>query len=111
MSKGYPINIETLMQYAELKASCKGFDMTHHFDLRGEPICVGDIVNITQENHKGETEKSLYRVGKSKYGHYILIDTHRSDIKLDLDAFMYWRGSILKQDIEVTVKDMLHNTL
>ena len=111
MSKGYPINTETLMQYTELKANGKKLDMTYHFDLRGEPICVGDLAMVAQENHKGETEQGLYRVGKSKYGHYILIATHRSDIKLDLNAFMYWRGIILKQDIEVVAKSINHNTL
>lgn len=104
MSKGYPINTEKLIQYVGLKANGNRFDMTHHFDLRGEPICVGDLVMVTQENHKGKIEYGLYIVGKSKYGHYTLISTQRKDVKLDLDAFMYWRGSIFKQDIEIVAK-------
>lgn len=97
---GYGIvNFESLKAYAE-----RGKRLTFKFDMRGDPICLGDIVKVTTQCN-GSEHIVLYSVVNSIVGGlYALQKLGSSYAEKSLDAFMYWRGSIFKEDIEVIAK-------
>lgn len=102
---GYGIvNLESFREYAE-----RGKELTFKFDMRGEPICLGDIVKIT--THNGGERVEMFKVVHSlTEGQYALQKLgSKYDISKSLDAFMYWRGSIFKEDIEVLAKGVAND--
>lgn len=101
---GYGIvNLGSLREYAE-----RGKRLTFKFDMRGEPICLGDIVKITTHN-SGERVEMFKVVHSLTEGQYALQKLGSSYASKNLDAFMYWRGSIFKQDIEVVAKGVAND--
>lgn len=101
---GYGIvNLESLREYAE-----RGKRLAFKFDMRGEPICLGDIVKIT--THNGGERVEMFKVVHSlTEGEYALQELGSSYASKSLDAFMYWRGSIFKEDIEVIAKGVAND--
>lgn len=101
---GYGIvNLESFREYAE-----RGKKLAFKFDMRGEPICLGDIVKIT--THNGGERVEMFKVVDSlTEGEYALQELGSSYASKSLDAFMYWRGSIFKEDIEVIAKGVAND--
>lgn len=101
---GYGIvNLESFREYAE-----RGKKLAFKFDMRGEPICLGDIVKINTYNG-GERVEMFKVVHSLTEGQYAL-QKLGSDYKCtSLDAFMYWRNSIFKEDIEVIAKGIAND--
>lgn len=101
---GYGIvNLEAIREYAE-----RGKRLAFKFDMRGEPICLGDIVKITTHNG-GESVEMFKVVHSLTEGEYALQELGSSYASKSLDAFMYWRGSIFKEDIEVIAKGVAND--
>lgn len=102
---GYGIvNLESFREYAE-----RGKKQAFKFDMRGEPICLGDIVKITTQYNGGERVEMFKVVHSLTEGEYALQELGSSYASKNLDAFMYWRGSIFKEDIEVVAKGVAND--
>lgn len=102
---GYGIvNLESLTRYAE-----RGKKLAFKFDIRGEPICLGDIVKIVTRYNGSERVEMFEVVDSLTEGQYALQELGSSYASKNLDAFMYWRGSIFKEDIEVIAKGVAND--